>query len=345
MKKFTTLLAILACTQVSAIDKVIYGDDDRVHLNDSEVAAYKELARSTSAMIPNSKLELKYEGLLTLVKGKTLEESMKVCKDEKFSQVMTAANCSGFLVAPNQIVTAGHCIKNDFDCSNNKWVFDFRQDMLDQGQDQLFVDTNNVYSCKKIISRKLNRTSKNDYALIELDREVKGRKPLKFRSEGKIEDNDPLVVIGHPSGLPTIIADGANVRKNDNDFFFQANLDTFGGNSGSAVFNAKTNTVEGILVRGETDYKYDSEAKCYRVFKCKDDECRGEDVTRITVIPELAPGMTPEEPEEVDVDFPFNPFFEPLNLDFEFNLEPITGSDGELTCNPFLDDNCSIGNL
>ena len=328
MKTIITTISLLACVNSFAIDKVIYGNDDRTHLNESEMATFKDLARGTAGMIPSSKLETQFDGLLTLINGRTLEQTQRVCKDEMFSQVMTAANCSGFLVGKNQLVTAGHCIKSDFDCANNKWVFDFRQDLIPEGEDQLYVNSDNVYGCKKIISRALSRASKNDYALIELDREVTDRPILKFRSEGKIEDNDPLVVIGHPSGLPTIIAGGANVRTNDNDFFFQANLDTFGGNSGSAVFNAKTNTVEGILVRGETDYAYDAESGCYRVFKCKDDECRGEDITRITVIPELVPGMTPAEPvieEEEESPFSMPGLFDGI---------------ADMNCNPFIAGDC-----
>jgi V8-like Glu-specific endopeptidase len=333
MKTIMTTISLLACMNSFATNKVIYGNDDRTHLNESEMAKFKELARSTAGMIPSSKLEAKFDGLLTLIKGKTLEQTRRVCKDEKFSQVITAANCSGFLVGTNLLVTAGHCIKDEFACANNKWVFDFRQDLISEGEDQFFVNSDNVYGCKKIVSRALSRNSQNDYALIELDRDVSDRPFLKFRTEGKIEDNDPLVVIGHPSGLPTIIAGGANVRTNTNDFFFQANLDTFGGNSGSAVFNAKTNTVEGILVRGEADYAYDAKDGCYRVFECKDDECRGEDVTRITVIPELAPGMTPVEPLQIEEDEEMeNPFAMPGLFD----------DIGELDCNPIIPGECSF---
>lgn len=63
--------------------------------------------------------------------------------------------------------------------------------------------------------------------------------------------------------------------------FFVANLDSFGGNSGSAVFNVTTEEVEGILVRGEADYKKKPGSSCGTPFKCKDDACRGEDVTYI----------------------------------------------------------------
>ena len=58
-----------------------------------------------------------------------------------------------------------------------------------------------------------------------------------------------------------------------------ANLDTYGGNSGSAVFNAKTGLVEGILVRGEQDYVQKGDCRVSNV--CPADGCRGEDVTKI----------------------------------------------------------------
>ena len=102
-----------------------------------------------------------------------------------------------------------------------------------------------------------------------------------------MEKGTELVVIGHPTGLPTKIAGGAWVRQNTNNVYFQSNLDTFGGNSGSAVFDAETGTVEGILVRGETDYVYDSSRGCRVPKQCSNEGCRGEDVTRITNIKEL----------------------------------------------------------
>ncbi len=92
-------------------------------------------------------------------------------------------------------------------------------------------------------------------------------------------------MIGHPTGIPTKVAGGAFVRDNSNDKFFVANLDTFGGNSGSAVVNSETGVVEGILVRGENDYV--TEGGCSVPQVCTMDGCRGEDVTRITNIKKL----------------------------------------------------------
>lgn len=63
-------------------------------------------------------------------------------------------------------------------------------------------------------------------------------------------------MIGHPVGLPLKVADDAVVSDpGDGQTYFEANLDTYGGNSGSAVFNARTGLIEGILVRGAQDFK------------------------------------------------------------------------------------------
>lgn len=117
-----------------------------------------------------------------------------------------------------------------------------------------------------------------------LDRKVINRLPLKIRREGKVDDQAGLVIIGNPSGLPTKVALEGTMRKNDNSIYFVANLDSFAGNSGSAVIDRKTGLVEGILVRGEIDFVLDSERNCKIVKQCAEGSCRGEDVTRITNI-------------------------------------------------------------
>jgi subtilisin-like proprotein convertase family protein len=166
----------------------------------------------------------------------------------------------------------------------------------------MVVDAKNIYECKEIIKTIADFQAQNDLAIIKLDRSVEDREPLKIRTEGEIELGTPLVVIGHPSGLPTKIADSAFVRNNENPNYFVTNLDTFAGNSGSAVFNAETFEVEGILVRGETDYIFDYNEGCRVVNTCSMDKCKGEDVTRITNLKEfLAPYVDYIKMEEVEI--------------------------------------------
>lgn len=287
MKNSNLLLvsaSLLLMSNVFAQNKGIYGADNRKDIYDTTNPSFLELAKSTAAMIPNKNLKKPLFKKEYKIKSGVLTD-MGICSSERFSTQLTAANCSGFLVAPNKLVTAGHCMTSESDCSKNKWVFDYKMDSADQSE--IRVPVSSVYECKRIIAQALDKTTKNDYAIIELDRNVTDRTPLKFRTSGKPSVGDELVVIGHPTGLPTKIADGAKVRSVGN-VFFTANLDTYGGNSGSAVFNVKTEEVEGILVRGDKDYQYNSGRTCRVSVRCEDEKCRGEDVTHITNVPGLA---------------------------------------------------------
>lgn len=267
----------------STEDKVIYGADDRKDVFESRNALYKKLANSTAAMIQDSFL-VAQDNEMVWIQSNTLEQD-GICSEARFAKQTTAANCSGFLVGSQLLVTAGHCIQEMDDCEKYSWVFGYAN--IDEEKIIQTIPKNNIYKCTKIISRVLDRSTANDFALVKLERAVIGHEPLKFRVKGKISHRSNLVVIGHPSGLPVKIADSASVRSNSNKYFFQANLDTFGGNSGSAVFDSKTGVVEGILVRGETDYVNDPIKNCYLPKVCKISGCRGEDVTRITNIKEL----------------------------------------------------------
>ena len=86
-----------------------------------------------------------------------------------------------------------------------------------------------------------------------------------------------------PSGIPLKYAPGAEIRDISKPEFFVANLDTFGGNSGSGVYDQATKELVGILVRGDTDYVLDSGCRGDNV--CPSSGSLGEDVTRISLEP------------------------------------------------------------
>src|SRR5690606_1400955 len=100
------------------------------------------------------------------------------------------------------------------------WAFDYH--MPETGPFNHKHPKENFVSCKKVVKREYNSRTRADYALIELKKEVKGRTPLKFRTEGAVNSGEDLVIIGHPSGLPTKIADGAKVGETG-EVFFKAN--------------------------------------------------------------------------------------------------------------------------
>lgn len=288
MKKFLFAMFLVISSNSFASDKVVYGTDNRIDVDKVQSKLHRSLARSTAGMV--SRYKIYDEGSTYSFNSITLRDSYGMCEFERFVDQVLLPSCSGFLVAPNVLVTAGHCVKNKIDCDSNFWIFDYNSER----KDKLSVPKENVYSCRKIIARELNSSTKNDYAIIELDRSVLNRTPLKFRREGKISSDAELLVIGHPSGLPTKIAPGGKVYDNKDMYYFVTNLDTFGGNSGSAVFDTKTGLVEGILVRGATDYVTAESGNCREVNKCDSVDglnCRGEDVTRITILKSFLDGI------------------------------------------------------
>ncbi|RLA63781.1 MAG: hypothetical protein DRQ88_08000 [Epsilonproteobacteria bacterium] len=303
------LLTFTLSSFAENLSKVFYGEDDRFNIKNSPEARFQIQGLSVAHMISEDLLEPAYDGVLTKVLAKPLHERFSMCLEERYAKELSAGKCSGFLVASDLLVTAGHCIWGQSSCDDNKWIFDFRNDFIYNGgnPDLAFVSSEDVYGCKEVINRKYNReTTKNDFALIRLDRPVTDRKPLKIRSEGKVSDDSEIVMIGHPLGLSLKISYKGKILKNDNPFYFKTNLDSFSGNSGSPVFNKKTGVVEGILVRGELDFLPDSSENCNTVNRCKEtgESCEGEDVTRITVIPELVPGMTPSEEVSAQIEEP-----------------------------------------
>jgi hypothetical protein len=121
---------------------------------------------------------------------------------------------------------------------------------------------------------------------VRLDRPVVGRTPVRLRGSGKVKSDERVFVIGHPCGLPQKLARGARVRNNTHAAYFVANLDTYGGNSGSPVFNGGSYQLEGILVRGQKDFV--KAGSCYVSLVYPTTGSGGEDVTRTT---EWAPSV------------------------------------------------------
>jgi V8-like Glu-specific endopeptidase len=257
--------------------KVIYGEDNRHEYFAEPDADVRALSESTVALIKNAQIGPETDGRHA-VRGDNFGSSYGLCSTERFAEQETAAFCSGFLIAPNLIATAGHCVRSALDCSETSFVFDYAYKAA--GVAPTSAAAENVYRCKSVVHTEAAPAGA-DFAIVELDRPVMNRAPLTLRHSGELQVGDDLTVIGHPAGLPTKISDGAKARNVSPSDYFVANLDTYGGNSGSAVFNTKTKEVEGILVRGETDFVW-SPKGCSVSYVCKNDGCRGEDVTKIS---------------------------------------------------------------
>jgi V8-like Glu-specific endopeptidase len=288
--KVALLLSLVATAQAGSRNKVVYGSDNRQEVS-SLTGERKEWARATAAMIAKKDIKRGFFlfnllGItrLPLTNASTLQDFHNLCVGERYADQLSASNCTGFLIAKDVLVTAGHCVTSQEDCDENLWAFDYTQENMQRGKRPSFK-AKDVYKCEKILSQEYTWYGKSDFAVIKLNRKVKNRKPLEVeRTRTNIAVGEQIAVIGTPSGLPLKFADQAQIRSIETEYFI-TNLDTFGGNSGSPVISTESGKVIGILVRGENDYEVDPELGCYRPYKCKEDECRGEDVTFITELP------------------------------------------------------------
>jgi V8-like Glu-specific endopeptidase len=291
MTKILSLTAVLSITTFTYASnqqqKIVYGIDNRVEVFQA-TKIQQLLANSTAGMVESVKLVT--TGDHVMLPPASIANDMGLCKDERFAEQPSSVICSGFLVAPDLLVTAGHCVTTQERCDEVSWVFDYQMNEK-TNRANVLVPSSKVFKCSKVIEAKLEGLSysSRDFAIVKLDRKVEGRKALSFRKTGKISNDARLTVIGHPSGLPTKVAAGGKIFNNIPSGYFLTNLDTFGGNSGSAVFNSATGEVEGILVRGAVDYIGDN--GCARVNQVEEDITGklslGESVSRITDIETL----------------------------------------------------------
>lgn len=242
-------LSILSCTSQAAL----FGADDRRPVTTN--SPFLPLARATAVAVLSSNYTETQPGKIDLAVDSL---AGRICSEEKFSKDPSLSYaCTGFLVGPDLLVTAGHCSVNvgesrnetETYCQAFTWLFDYRPDA--SGKVPLKdIPAENHYKCKKTIyAIREEKPPYRDFALVQLDRPVKDRMPLKL-STSEVRVGEPLFMLGHPMGMPLKLSPNAKVLLNNSAReSFLTSLDAFEGNSGSPVFNSK-NEVVGILIGG-----------------------------------------------------------------------------------------------
>lgn len=290
---FLFLLALLSSSAFAALeDKAIYGDDNRLEAYEATNPAISSVTKSVAAQVYNSNLEedfdlkkflYSYPDYGQIRPGGT---GRQLCKNERFINQPAGINCTGFLIAENKMLTAGHCVTFSADCEDFYWVFDFKYASTKQkrANNAFKFSSEQLVRCTKVIKRAYNGEEGKDYAIVELDRKITDRPILKLRKSGKVSKSDTFAVVGFPGGVPMKVTVGAKFRENTDKDVFKIDSDTFHGNSGSPVINEKTGEVEGVLVRGDTDYEENKKDDCRAIKRFKEGAGRGEDIVRILSI-------------------------------------------------------------
>lgn len=237
--------------------EVVYGTDDRKDWYEHPDLALRDLtSQSIAAMMDPGTVQRNSDGTYAL-NADTIGRSYGLCRTEKFYDQLSAASCSGTLIDDDLILTAGHCVTNATDCANTVWVFNY---YMESATALATIEATDVYECAELLAQQEpTRSTDLDYAILRLDRSAAPRHtPADIEKQRvALRVGDPVTIIGFGSGLPAKIDNGGNVLDASTSTLeaFRATTDSFGGNSGSGVFDINRKVV-GILVNGDTDYNY-----------------------------------------------------------------------------------------
>jgi len=238
--------------QIPSAFAVIYGADDR------REAPMNETSRAIG-MILNGSIEHEdtYPAPFPVAEGLRFLTQVKVAPHDlrRFIDQPRVGDCTSFLVGPDLMMTAGHCIQSAEECRNTQVVFDFFKPEITTKS--VTIPSSSIYRCAELVDQNFSasETHPNDYAIFRLDRPVHERTPLSL-SDAPITTllNHPVSTLGFPRGVFMKATDHGQVLALDSgNASFRTNLDTFSGNSGSPIFDDTTGKVIGILISGSWD--------------------------------------------------------------------------------------------
>ena len=165
--------------------KVIYGTDDRQDVFQLPAGPNLDDVESVVALFDGGDVTDNGNATSTL-RTQNRPTAQSLCAGERFRDQPVGAFCSGFLVAPDIIATAGHCVDTG-SVANSRFVFGFR--MRDATTAQTVINNGDIYRGVAVIGRQLVGTGA-DWALVRIDRPVTNRRIAQVRRTGRITVTD-----------------------------------------------------------------------------------------------------------------------------------------------------------
>ncbi len=193
-----------------------------------------------------------------------------ICKSIRFSKSISAnIQGTGFFIQPGTIATAYHLFEKKLGSPPySSWRFILSYEAPINYEDGcVYFPKENVFM--PIEDKLIDYGSgSEDWALVNVKSEYGRQKPLPFVSGCntiEVVNNMQLYAMGHGQGLSKKYIFDGSIKGEDEDGFYLCNLDMFGGNSGSPIFDTDSHKVIGILSGGEWDYHLSDNEYCYEI--------------------------------------------------------------------------------
>jgi hypothetical protein len=299
--------AALACAQAPASDDVatrreavVYGTDGRHEIRDEPDTRLVQIARERAVAIVPRQAVSEDEGRVSIA-ASSARETFGLCEGERFGEQPSGAFCTGFLVEPDLVLTAGHCLLA-FSCRSSMVVRGY--EMASEAEPAA-IGSAGVARCLEVEADTLGEEAGGvgiDVAWIRLDRELAFATTAEGVAMGSSElsAGQEAILIGNGLGIPTKIDRGTVAESGSADGeSFRAAVDNFVGGSGAPLFDLNGRLL-GIATGGQADF-LETGAGC-RITRRLEPSHGDEKIIRIErameklddVLPTAEPGAIPE---------------------------------------------------
>jgi len=265
---FSVTLLILFSLQTPA-EEMRENNDFNFKNSNAQTIRYEHMLTNTGILVDDNNINKK-----TLLADRILSIFYKnpvnrdVCEDLPFIKEVAIGSCSGVLIKPNLVATAGHCVdKHIFD---KTWFFNYQNGddlVLKQGYKVQRIVYRNLVLIKSGYSferNSINRqrqqigvgplppdmhdyTNYRDIALLELDNEVDGFLTLNINFSPFFAGRKAISV-GYPLGLPLKQNTNGSLKEMATPYYMTTNIETLQGNSGGPLFDLETGDLIAITV-------------------------------------------------------------------------------------------------